>query len=312
MIPNQTPTFSVIMPAYNAAKTIHSAISSVLAQTCENWELIIVDDGSRDNTLEVVRRFDDARVYILSCNHGGPAGTRNAGIRVARGKYVCLLDSDDLWLPTYLATMYAALEQETGAAMAYGDAWIMDDVTRRIGRLTAMMLTDPPIPPPSRPLEFLIALLQRNFVFVSATVLRSALLSVGGFDASLARAEDYDLWLRLAARGYRAVRSEGVHAIYRRRRNSLSSDRELMLMESARVYRKFVLDDTLPAAVRDLAATRETEVATILARRRTIRGRLEIGRGRLGNLRAKVSWRRHWLPNSPEEIATAFPDLRRV
>jgi GT2 family glycosyltransferase len=208
--------------------------------------------------------------------------------------------------------MRAALEQETAAAMAYGDAWIMDDATRRIGRSTAMALTDPPMPPPSRPLEFLIALLQRNFVFVSATVSRSALLRVGGFDASLARAEDYDLWLRLAARGYRAVRSEGVHAIYRRRRNSLSSDRELMLMETVRIYRKFALDDTLPAAVRELAAARETEVATTLARRRTIRGKIEIARGRVGDLRARIRWRRHWHPRSPEEIATAFPDLRRV
>jgi glycosyltransferase involved in cell wall biosynthesis len=300
------------MPAYNAAKTIRAAISSVLAQTSESLELIIVDDGSEDETLEVARGFNDSRVRILPGQHQGPAGTRNSGTRVARGKYVSFLDSDDLWLPTYLATMRAALEQEARAAMAYGDAWIMDDATRRIGRSTAMALADPPMPPPSRPLEFLIALLQRNFVFVSATVLRSALVSVGGFDASLARAEDYDLWLRLAARGYRAIRSEGIHAIYRQRRNSLSSDSELMLMESARVYTKFALDGTLPAAVRELAAARETEVATTLARRRTIRGRLEIARGRLGNLRAKVGWRRHWHPNSPEEIATAFPDLRRV
>jgi glycosyltransferase involved in cell wall biosynthesis len=300
------------MPAYNAAQTIRAAILSVLAQTFQNFELIIVDDESDDETLDVVEGFQDSRIHILACEHQGLAATRNSGIWIARGTYVSFLDSDDLWLPRYLDTMRIALEQEPEAAMAYTDAWLMDDVTRRIGRSTAMAVNKPPIPPPSDPLQFLTLLLQGNFIFVSATVRRSVLMSVGGFDATLAPAADYDLWLRVVARGHRAVRPAGIHAIYRKRRGSLSTDRELMLTECARIYRKLLLDEALPAAVRDLTAERERDMTAALERRRSIRGKLEIARGRVGELSAKVRWRRYWYPTPPKEVAAGFPDLRRV
>jgi glycosyltransferase involved in cell wall biosynthesis len=311
-MPKPTPTFSVVMPAYNAARTIHSAISSVLAQTFQDFELIVGDDGSEDETLKIVRGFADPRIQILAREHAGLAPTRNAGIGVARGKYVSFLDSDDVWLPRYLDSMATALDHEPEAGMAYGDAWIMDDASRRIGRWTAMTVNNPPIPPPHEPLDFLLRLLRGNFVFVSATVRRSVVLRVGGFDVTLAPAADYDLWLRIVARGYRAVRQSGIHAIYRSRRGSLSTDRELMLAEMVRIYRKVANDHGLPDAVRDLAADRASAVSAELDWRRRIRGKIAAMRGRLGNLKMKVLWRRSWYGSPPEEVSAVFPDLRRL
>jgi glycosyltransferase involved in cell wall biosynthesis len=311
-MPRPRPKFSVVMPAYNAANTIRAAISSVLTQTRQDFELIVGDDESQDETLQIVREFADSRIRVLACRHGGLAATRNAAADIARGKYVSFLDSDDVWLPTYLDAMGTALDQDSEAGIAYGDAWMIDDATRRIGRCTAMTGNNPPIPPPTEPSEFLARLLGGNFVFVSATVRRSVLHSVGGFDVTLSTAADYDLWLRIVARGHRAVRPPGIHAIYRRRRGSLSTNQELMLAETVRIYRKLASDNDLPGGMRDLAARRATAVAAELESRRHIRGRLAATRGRLGNLKAKVLWRRDWYARPPEEVSTVFPDLRRL
>jgi glycosyltransferase involved in cell wall biosynthesis len=311
-MPKPELSFSVVMPAYNAARTIRAAISSVLAQTFQDFELIVVDDESKDETLEIARKFADPRIKTLTCEHSGIAATRNVGIAISRGKYVSFLDSDDVWLPSYLETMGTALDQEPNAAMAYGDAWMMDDATRRIGRSKAMAASNPPIPSPPGPHEFLIRLLHGNFVFVSATVRRSVLLSVGGFDETLASAEDYDLWLRVVARGCRVVRPPGIHAIYRRRRGSLSTDRKLMLGETARIYRKLADDDGLPGEVRGLAARRATEVSDELEWRRSIRGRVAAMRARLGDLKVQVLWGRYWYASPPKEVSAVFPDLRHL
>lgn len=298
------------MPAYNAAPTIRAAISSVLAQRLKDFELIVADDESEDETLDVVRGFSDPRIRILTGKHEGLAATRNAGIDISQGKYVSFLDSDDVWLPGYLDTMGSALDQEPEAAVAYGDAWVMDDTTRRIGHFKAMAAGNPPIPPPRDPLEFLARLLQGNFVFVSTTVPRSVLLAVGGFDVTLAPAADYDLWLRIVARGYRAVRPPGIHAIYRRRKGSLSTNRELMLAETVRIYQKVANDEGLPDDVRSLAARRASAVSAELDRRRGIRGKVAAMRGRLGDLKTRLPWSRYWHASPPEEVSAVFPDLR--
>ena len=311
-MPKPDPSFSVVMPAYNAARTIRAAITSVLVQTFQDFELIVVDDESKDETLEIVRGFADPRIKTLACEHSGLAATRNAGIAISRGKYVSFLDSDDVWLPSYLDTMGTALDAERDAGMAYGDAWMMDDATRRIFRSTAMTRNHPPIPPPREPLEFLVGLLQGNFIFVSATVRRSVLVGIGGFDVTLAPAADYDLWLRIVARGYRAVRPPGIHVIYRRRPGSLSTDLDAMFAEMVRIYRKLAGDDVLPRHVRRLAAHRASAVSAELEWRRSIRGKVAATRGRLGKLKARVLWRRYWYADPPEEISAVFPDLRHL
>ena len=104
------PTFSIVMPAFNAERTIAAAIRSALAQSREDFELIVVDDGSTDDTAEIAGSFaSDPRLVLIRSTNGGPAVARNLALAQARGRYVSLLDSDDLYLPTYLAETQEAL-----------------------------------------------------------------------------------------------------------------------------------------------------------------------------------------------------------
>jgi GT2 family glycosyltransferase len=219
------PTFTVVMPAYNAASTIAGSIRSVLAQSRSDWELLVVDDGSTDETVAVVQSFQDDRVLLLRGEHAGPAAARNRALGVARGKLVSLLDSDDLFLPTYLASMNAALEAAPEASLAYTQAWILDDRSGRIDRRpTAEAFQPGPEMPPSDPALLFRQLLADNFVFVATTSQRSALEDVGFLNTACIGCEDYELWLRLAAHGHHFVRVVAPLAIYRRHARSLSAD----------------------------------------------------------------------------------------
>lgn len=174
-----TPTVSVIIPAYNAAAFIHSAIESALAQTCAPLEILVVDDGSRDETAEVVARYP-APVRLLRKENGGPASARNLAAREAQGEWLALLDADDSWHPEKLARQ-----------LPYGD-----DPKIGVVHCSTRALEDP--------ITF-ERLWKRNCI-VNSTVLirRSAFRAIGGFDEDRAviGVEDYNLWLRLTAAGW--------------------------------------------------------------------------------------------------------------
>src|SRR5262245_44942919 len=116
------------MPAYNTEQTIEAAIVSVLSQARSDFELIVADDGSSDDTPARIERFlEDGRVRLIRGDHRGPSGARNAAIAEALGEYICFLDSDDLWLPSYLEVMSAMLSGAPRAAVAFTDAWVLFD-----------------------------------------------------------------------------------------------------------------------------------------------------------------------------------------
>jgi GT2 family glycosyltransferase len=261
------PTFSVIMPAYNAAPTIESAIRSVLRQSRGDFELIVVDDGSTDDTRDRAGTFDDARVRVISRANGGPAAARNEGIALAQGKLVSMLDSDDMWTPRYLETMAAALEAAPSAALAYTDAWVLDDATGRIRATTAMAYQRPPAAPPADPKRFLLLLLDRNFIFTSATVRRAVIDGVGGFDERLWYGEDYELWVRILAAGYPAVRAPEVLVIHRDRSDSLTGDTAKLYEGVCRAYtaieQKIELDADAQAVVARRKSFWERQVRAI-------------------------------------------------
>jgi glycosyltransferase involved in cell wall biosynthesis len=310
------PTFSVVMAAYNASRTIGSAIGSVLAQTRDDFELIVVDDGSSDDTVARVEAVRDPRVAVIAQANTGPAGARNAGIEAARGRFVSMIDSDDLWLPTYLEAFGGALEDaQPEAGFAYGDAWALEDTTRRIRRGTAMSRQQPPDPPPVEAERFLLELIRRNFVFTATTVRRDVLAELGAYDASLQTGEDYELWLRIVANGYRAVRVPGLHAIIRDRPGSLSHD-DLSMLEGQRdVYRRIL--DSYPVTEEAKGLARQQldryEAAVEEFRRGGRSRRLRTAaRAALGSARRRLLARRRYLPEPPPEVARAFPDLTSV
>jgi len=141
------PAFTVVMPAHNAEATVGRAIESVLAQELGEFELVVVDDGSTDGTRARVGEFlDDPRIRVISQPQAGPAAARNTAIRAGAGELVSMLDADDLWLPTYLERMGAALRSDDGAGLAYTNAWVLDEPPGKI-RQNLALRHEPTVPP---------------------------------------------------------------------------------------------------------------------------------------------------------------------
>lgn len=187
------------MPAYNAERFIAASIRSVLRQTYTDWELIVVDDGSTDETAEIVHRFcqEDPRIKYFSQPNGGQSNARNAGIRQAQGRLIGFLDSDDLWDDEKLELQVARIEQEAADLVFSGGFIFHDDnvadesVTFPVvcGRFDG-----------ARMFEILYA--RNRISTLSVLVGKSALERVGCFDEAFKNVcEDYDLWLRLARTG---------------------------------------------------------------------------------------------------------------
>jgi glycosyltransferase involved in cell wall biosynthesis len=183
------PGVSVIIPNYNHTRFVTDAIQSVLNQTYRSYEIIVVDDGSTDNSREVVAGFGSQVRYIWQENQG-LAGARNTGIRAARGELIGLLDADDQWLPEFLEKMVALADEYPEAVVYYCSAQGMDTD----GHDLPQVFGGPAVPP-----KLIYQLLLRaNFLIPSTVVLRrSTVLAAGLFDQALRSCEDWDLWLRL-------------------------------------------------------------------------------------------------------------------
>lgn len=231
------PRFSVVIPAYNAERTIEATIRSVYLQTTDDLEVAVVDDGSTDGTIERVLAVADERVTIHRQENAGPSAARNLGIARTSGMYVCPLDADDLLLPSFLETMAAVLDRDEGAGFAYTDAWALDASTGRVRRTSAKAYQRPPRPAPTDPKQFLRELLDRNFVYCCSLIRRTVLEEIGGYADALNASEDYELWLRIVAHGYRAAMVDGRLAVYREGQpSSHSSDPLRMTRAKIGVY----------------------------------------------------------------------------
>lgn len=207
------PVVSLVMPAYNAEKYILESISSVKAQTEENWELIIVDDFSTDNTFKLVQQVaeSDKRIHIYRMQgNKGPSFTRNFGIEKARGEFIAFLDADDLLSPTALCDRIAALQKHRLAGASYCDALLIDDLGVEIDYIILPPITN------------FVDLAENRFP-TSLILLRASLLELeGAFDTSLRFGEDWDLWLRLTRTGRYFVKASDCKVYYRQYQGSLS------------------------------------------------------------------------------------------
>jgi glycosyltransferase involved in cell wall biosynthesis len=304
-----------VIPAFNAERTITSAVRSALLQTVADLEVIVVDDGSTDRTTEVVARLDDTRVRLISARHAGPAAARNAGIAASHGKYVTFLDSDDLLMPEYLELMLAALETASNPGFAYTDAYAFDESTGRVRHSSVMDGQRPPVPPPSDPRDFLAELLVRNFVYNAATVPRTVLEDVGGYDTSTPRSEDYALWLKILVKGYVPVWVPGRHALYRLHLRQRSTNRERMSSGRVFIYNSLRMEDMPTPGLRDLLARRRDQASQelqIVRGDRRVAWTLRQGRHWVGRLRQRLGLGHRWYAETPPDVAVAFPDLTGV
>ena len=230
---SQGPLVSVIIPAYNAAGFIGDTLNSVFAQTYSNYEVILVNDGSPDtDELEkVIEPFRDRLIYLEQENKG-PSAARNNAIRKARGELVAFLDSDDNWLPDYLAEQIGLIEGEPRFDMVYSDAWLFGDSPLAGRRFMECA-------PSVGPVTFESLLLYQTSVITSGTVVRrQAVIDAGLFDERFIRCEDFDLWIRLAHRGARIGFQEQVLARHRAHGASLAANEIAMVESQIEVLKK--------------------------------------------------------------------------
>lgn len=210
------PLISVIMPAYNARPFIDQAIRSVLDQDYPHIELIVVDDGSTDGTLELAGQFGD-RVRVMRQKNAGPAAARNRGIAASRGELIAFLDADDVWLPGKASMQVRYLKDHPEVGVVYGD--FQHWSPQPDGTFPAPPLRISQKAPfaifPEHSGWIYTALLFDNVVHIITAMLRREVIDkVGGLDETLPTGEDYDFWLRIS-RQFRADKLDCTIAYYR-------------------------------------------------------------------------------------------------
>ncbi len=233
----ERPVISVVMPAYNAAHYIEQAIRSVQAQTMENWELIVVDDCSTDNTIQLVQKIavEDDRIHLLLNDvNQGAAASRNRALDACCGQYVAFLDSDDMWRPEKIA------EQMKKACTAHADIVytsyaLLDECGKKHYH------------------DFIVEeqtsfrkMLARNEIGCLTVLIRREILQQHLFPEDIYQ-EDYALWLTLLKEGYRAVGVTEVLADYRVRVGSRSFNKLKNAKNRWRVYRDYLRLPLIPS-----------------------------------------------------------------
>lgn len=252
------PLVSVLIPAFNYGHYLGQTLESVQAQTYQRWECIIVDDGSTDDTAQVVERYAarDGRIrYLRQLNRGQPSARNNA-LRAARGDYIQLLDADDLIESDKLRRQVGFLEARGDVDLVYGSVRYF--ATEKPGeRRLSLLGPDVPWMPciSGAGTSVLCALVEKNIMVINAPLTRRRTLDdVGSFDESLPRADDWDMWMRCALMGKRfEYRDEpGTLALVRSHSASLTKRDRRLLVSSLIIHRKVAASDRADATVRAL------------------------------------------------------------
>lgn len=228
------PLVSVIMPAYNAGKFIDESIRSVIAQSFAGWELIVVDDGSVDNTKQIVEQFcnTDSRIKYFYQPNGKQGKARNKGIVQSRGKYIAFLDADDVWLPQKLEVQLKEIE-EKNVDLVFADIFAFENSI-------------------SEPIQYknsgkgffkgeegLHQLLERNKIPCSTVLVKKdAIQNAGSFTENIAipYAEDYHLWIKMLLKGYSFFGIDCEMAGYRMHPSSSSHDDRFLITYVIEVF----------------------------------------------------------------------------
>ncbi len=223
-------TVSVVIPAYNAERTVLQTVESVQNQTLSNIEIIVINDGSHDRTVELIQGIKDERIKIFSYENGGLPVARNRGISQATGEFISFIDADDMWTPDKLELQLAALQQHPEAGVAYSwTSYFIDGQEESIF--------------PYHPVFFegnvYNKLLVNNFVASGSNILvhKKAIKSVGEFEPTLKSCEDWDFYIRLAAKWHFVVVPK-YQILYRQSSNAMTSKVEVMEKEALRVIER--------------------------------------------------------------------------
>ena len=307
----QEPAVSVVMPVYQGDQHLAAAIESVLAQTFELFELLVVDDGSTDGSSAIARTFAerDPRIRYRRQENAGQGAARNAGIGMARGDAVAFLDQDDLWLPDKLARQLPLLDDTT---VVYSDTYILRDGGSGREERLSDHLDDWPVPATLRSL-----IVGNTIPVLTALVSRRLLVEHDAFtsDPALKGVDDYDLWLRLAAAGVTFSYIPEPLAVYRVHKASMSADQVGMASARLALFEKLAAQGTgTQAEVFRSRVRRERRIlATELWRRGCaviVREGVPAGHPDLVRaVRAAPTWWRCWVVAA---LLVVPPVLRRV
>jgi hypothetical protein len=231
------------MPAFDAAATIGGAVTGALWQQQVDLELIVVDDGSTDETAAIVEAFGDPRVRLVRQENAGPAAARNRGLAETRADVVTLCDADDLLLPGHVNALLEVYDRHGGIATA--NAWIL----RSDGQITRRRLYRKGRLPVSE--DQRLAILQENFVSTMSLFGRDLADRLGGYDEALPMAEDWDFWIRAVFEGARVNHQPRPLALLNRIGASMSTDVAGMEDSERLVLEKVAERDDLRPEERD-------------------------------------------------------------
>ncbi|WP_299389846.1 glycosyltransferase family 2 protein [uncultured Gelidibacter sp.] len=214
-----TPYFSIIIPLYNKETHIKSTIESVLAQTFQDFEVIVVNDGSSDASKSVLASFYDDRIYYYEQENQGVSATRNLAISKAKGAYIALLDADDLWKPTYLETIYQLIqsfpEQHVFATSVLIET--PNDVIPSVYSIDSLKENDVYV------VDYFESSTINSLLTSSSVVLhKSVFEKIGTYNTSIKKGEDTDLWIRIGIH-YKTVFKNQALVTYRYQKQSLSN-----------------------------------------------------------------------------------------
>ena len=314
---NLTPRVSVIVPAYNTASYIGETLDSVLAQTFLDYEVIVVNDGSPDTPkLESAISKYENRIRYVKQENRGLAGARNTGTRLAQGEFVVFLDSDDIWLPDFLAGQLKFFEEHPSLDMACADCIFFGN-TEMQGKSWQSL------DPIEDPVTFEKVLPTHGGAFASFTLLRKqTVLKVGDFDESLRLLEDYHYWLKFLYLGGRMSYLRRVLGKRRVHSESLTYNQDVVVPHAMNALRR-LLETSLDPASREAALVRQ-EIALSESRLAVKHGRDRLAVGDFEG--ATVSFAKayaatrsrklslvllglHWFPNWTRRVVTRWDRL---
>lgn len=243
------PSVSVVIATYNRARFLHETLDSILGQRFRDFELIVVDDGSTDDTSELLKSYGD-RIRILCQENRGPAAARNLGIRHARGRWILIQDSDDLSTPDHLESLFAFAEKNPDCGMVFAngaylggpehnrETIIPKEKSRRLAQQGVRLLD----------------LFEKSIVRLQAALLsKTCLETIGGHDESLRICMDLDLAFRIFMR-YPVAYLDKVVFLYRKHEGNIGRNQDLRLLENIRVIEKLVRE--FPQAREELGMRR--------------------------------------------------------
>jgi glycosyltransferase involved in cell wall biosynthesis len=278
---NATPKVSVIIPSYKTAPLIARCLDTVMAQTFQDFEAIVVNDGSPDTPeLEkVLQPYMDRIVYIKQENKRC-AGARNTAIKQARGEFLAFLDSDDTWYPEHLASQMQQFADDPSLDLAYCDSLLVGDPAREMPFMERC--------PSNGPATFETLIVEKCQIPISTVVVRKqAIVKAGGFDETIPRCDDYDMWVRAAFHGAKIgyIRKLTVH-MYIGRPGSMSQEKSKMVEAYWSILERFKRVLPLSDAQRQVVDKR---AASIRARYLVEEGKRQLGQRDFGKARQLIA-----------------------